>query len=43
MLFENKLLFIDKDNNRLSTIITSFINILYPIDWVNTNIPIMRY
>ena len=41
MLFENKLLFIDKDNNRLSTIITSFINILYPIDWVNTNIPIM--
>ena len=41
MLFEQKLLFIDKDNNRLSTVIDSFINILYPIDWVNTVIPIM--
>ena len=41
MLFENKLLFIDKDNNHLSTTIYSFINILYPIDWVNTIIPIM--
>ena len=41
MLFEHKLLFIDKDNNRLSTVIDSFLNILYPIDWVNTVIPIM--
>ena len=41
MLFENKLLFIDKDYNRLSTVIDSFINILYPIDWENTVIPIM--
>ena len=41
MLFEHKLLFIDKDNNRLSTVIDSFLNILYPIDWANTVIPIM--
>ena len=41
MIFEHKLLFIDKDNNRLSTVISSFINILYPIEWVNTIIPIM--
>jgi len=41
MLFENKILFIDKDNNHLSTTIDSFINILYPIDWANTVIPIM--
>ena len=41
MLFEQKLLFIDEDINRLSLVIGSFINILYPIDWVNTTIPIM--
>ena len=41
MLFEQKLLFIDEDINRLSSVIGSFINILYPIDWVNTTIPIM--
>ena len=41
MLFEQKLLFIDEDINRLSSVIGSFINVLYPIDWVNTTIPIM--
>ena len=41
MLFEQKLLFIDEDINRLSSVIGSFINILYPIDWVNSTIPIM--
>ena len=41
ILFEQKILFIDKDNNRLSTVIDSFLNILYPIEWVNTVIPIM--
>lgn len=41
MLFEQKLLFIDEDINRLGAVIGSFINILYPIDWVNTTIPIM--
>ena len=41
MLFEQKILFIDKDYNRLTSIIQSFINLLYPIDWVNTLIPIM--
>ena len=41
MLFEQKLLFINKDNTSISAVIDSFINILYPIDWVNTIIPIM--
>ena len=41
MIFEHKLLFIDKDINRVSTVISSFLNILYPLDWVNTIIPIM--
>ena len=41
MLFEQKLLFINKDYNSISSVIDSFINILYPIDWVNTIIPIM--
>ena len=41
MLFEQKLLFINKDNASISAVIDSFINILYPIDWVNTIIPIM--
>ena len=41
MLFEQKILFIDKEYNRLSIIIESFINILYPIDWENTIMPIM--
>ena len=41
MLFEQKILFIDKEYNRLTIVIDSFINILYPIDWENTVIPIM--
>ena len=41
ILFEQKILFIDKDYNRLSSIIQSFINLLYPIEWVNTLIPVM--
>jgi len=41
MLFEQKILFINKDYNSISSVIDSFINVLYPIDWVNTIIPIM--
>ena len=41
MLFEKRILFINKDYNKISTVIDSFTNILYPIDWVNTIIPIM--
>ena len=41
MLFEQKLLFIDKDYNRLCSIMQSFIDLLYPIEWVNTLIPVM--
>ena len=41
MLFEQKILFIDKDYNRLCSIIQCFIDLLYPIEWVNTLIPMM--
>ena len=41
ILFEQKILFIDKDYNRLSLIIQCFINLIYPIEWVNTLIPVM--
>ena len=41
MLFEKRILFIDNDYNQLSTIIDSFLNLLYPIDWKHTVIPIM--
>ena len=41
MLFEQKILFVDKDYSRLCSIIQSFIDLLYPIEWVNTLIPIM--
>ena len=41
MLFEQKILFIDKDYNRLSSIIQCFIDLLYPIEWINTLIPVM--
>ena len=41
MLFEQKMLFVDRDYNRLSSIIQCFIELLYPIEWVNTLIPVM--
>ena len=41
MLFEQKILFVDKDYDRLSSVIQSFIELLYPIEWVNTLIPVM--
>ena len=41
MLFEQKILFINKDLNNISTVIDSFLSVLYPIDWGNTIIPIM--
>ena len=41
MLFEKRILFIDKDCNELSKVIDSFIKILYPFDWKNAIIPIM--
>ena len=41
MLFEKRILFINKDYHNISTVIDSFTNILYPIEWVNTIIPIM--
>ena len=41
MLFEQKILFINKDLNCISNVIDSFLSALYPIDWGNTIIPIM--
>ena len=41
ILFEQKVLFIDKDYNRLCSIIQCFIDLLYPMEWVNTLIPVM--
>ena len=41
ILFEQKILFINKDLNCISNVIDSFLSALYPIDWGNTIIPIM--
>ena len=41
MLFEQKILFINKDLNCISNVIDSFLSALYPIYWGNTIIPIM--
>ena len=41
ILFEQKILFINKDYNSVSSVIDSFTNVIYPIDWINTIIPIM--
>ena len=43
MLFEQKLLFIDNDYNRLYKVIESFLYLLYPIEWIHTSIPIMSH
>ena len=43
ILFEQKLLFIDNNYNRLYSVIESFLSLLYPIEWINTNIPIMSH
>ena len=41
MLFEQKILFMDRDYDRLSSVIQSFVELLYPIEWVDTLIPVM--
>jgi hypothetical protein len=41
MLFEKKILFIDKSYDILSKVTDCFISLLYPIQWVNPFIPIM--
>ena len=41
MLFERKILFVDKEYNRLSEVTDSFISLLYPFQWIHTYIPIM--
>ena len=41
MLFEKKILFIDKSYDTISKVTDSFISLLYPFQWVNTFIPIM--
>ena len=41
ILFEKKILFIDDDYTRLSFVTDSFIELLYPFQWVHTYIPIM--
>ena len=43
ILFEQKLLFIDNNYNRIYTVIENFKYLLYPIEWVNTTIPIMSH
>ena len=43
ILFEQKLLFIDHNYNRIYTVIESFIYLLYPMEWINTIIPIMSH
>ena len=41
ILFEQKILFIDSELQRLGEVTNAFISILYPFQWVHTFIPIM--
>ena len=41
LFFESKILFIDREYNRQCQIVESFLSLLYPIEWINTCIPIM--
>ena len=43
LLLEKKLIFIDNDYARLSRVICYFDELLYPIQWVHTFIPIMTF
>ena len=43
ILYEQKLLFIDNNFNRIYSVIECFLSLLYPIEWINTNIPIMSH
>jgi hypothetical protein len=41
LLFEKKILFIDDEYTRLSSVTDNFISLLYPFQWMHTYIPIM--
>ena len=41
ILFEKKILFIDDDYTRLSSVSDNFISLIYPFQWIHTYIPIM--
>ena len=41
LIFEQKILIVGKDNDIISQIILNFVCLLYPFDWIHTNIPIM--
>ena len=41
LIFEQKILVIGKDNDKISQIILNFVSLLYPFDWIHTCIPIM--
>ena len=41
LIFERKVLFIDEDYTRLSSVTDNFISLLYPFQWMHTYIPIM--
>ena len=43
LLFEQKLLFVDDQYERLSFVINCFVSLLYPYQWIHTLIPIMSY
>ena len=41
MLFEQKILFVDSEFQRLGEITNAFVSLLYPFQWIHTFIPIM--
>ena len=41
ILFEQKILFIDDNYERLSNVIDTFVSLIYPFQWIHTYIPIM--
>ena len=41
LIFEQKVLVVGKEYDRISEIILSFVSLLYPFEWIHTYIPIM--
>ena len=41
ILFEQKILFVDDNYERLSSVIDTFVSLIYPFQWIHTYIPIM--
>ena len=43
LLLEKRILFVDDNYERLSKVMLYFTELLYPIEWVHTNVPVMSF